>query len=60
MFPFFKKILVQGRCEHKKGVGGFGMGEIGGGGGGGINGFSSTFFTFLIMFDLQLNAVSNT
>ena len=35
MFPFFKKILVQGRCEHKKGVGGFGMGEIGGGGGGG-------------------------
>ena len=31
MFPFFKKILVQGGCEHKKGVGGFGMGEIGGG-----------------------------
>ena len=31
-----------------------------GGDWGGINGFSSTFFTFLIMFDLQLNAVSNT
>ena len=32
MLPFFKKILVQGGCEHKKGVGGFGMAEIGEGG----------------------------
>ena len=57
MLPFFKKILVQGGCEHKK------RGRWiwnGGDWGGGINGFSSTFYTFLLMFDLQLNAVSNT